>query len=315
MAKKTINRYEHYHGYQPDFLGEHLRVDLPKFDEETIEEFAPLKSGKGFVLDYVNYSVIQHAYRKFPILTAANIDGEKIKAIPRRKIGNNWKLDKRIRRKHQMGSELYRAALSDFDKGHMTKREDVQWGDTDEQAALAAKSTFFYTNAVPQHAKLNQRAWQAVENYILHSEAVTYDVKINMFTGPLLDATDPDFVTPIDEDFIQLPTLFWKVVYFSKDNKNLSRVSFLYGQKDLLEGAGIVPASRAPAPIDDIFMDFEDAKTYQVTTSVLEQLAGFSFPEAEDPYTDDRRPLEMIVEEVSVRGLGGSEIQLPNLVF
>jgi endonuclease G, mitochondrial len=53
--------------------------------------------------------------------------------------------------------ELYSTAHCDFDKGHMVKREDVQWGHSIAVASKAADSTFFYTNAVPQHAKLSQQ--------------------------------------------------------------------------------------------------------------------------------------------------------------
>ncbi|MBK8429509.1 MAG: DNA/RNA non-specific endonuclease [Lewinellaceae bacterium] len=65
-----------------------------------------------------------------------------------------------------MGSSLYSAHKSDFDKGHMTKREDAQWGQSDEEARNGALSTFYYTNAVPQVARLNQQLWRGLEDYI-----------------------------------------------------------------------------------------------------------------------------------------------------
>ena len=61
----------------------------------------------------------------------------------------------------------------------MTRREDVQWGITDEAAQEAADSTFFYPNAVPQHKELNQRIWKRLENYILHTETRKKSLKLS----------------------------------------------------------------------------------------------------------------------------------------
>lgn len=301
-------------GFSANFLGRGLIVDYPTFPESTWEEVAPKLDGTGKILDYYNYSVIQHAGRKLPLVTAANIDGRRIKKILREEVGNNWKFDPRISSDFQLGSKLYASDKSDFDKGHMTKREDVQWGNTEEEAKAAAKATFYYTNSVPQHPSLNRRAWRALEDYILHSKAVKLSRRIIVFTGPLLDENDPDFVTPLDDEFIQVPTLFWKVIYFSRTGKKLYRVSFLYGQKTILEDAGIVHRSRTVAPVETLFMDFEHAKTYQVHTSVIEELTGFTFAEALDPYQDKQKPLEMIVKSVNLRGNEVKEV-IPGMVL
>ena len=98
------------------------------------------------------------------------------------------------------------------------------------------------------------------------------------------------------------------MVYFTKEDGQLYRVCFLYSQGNVLRDSGIVKIIKGdPAPVDQYFMGFDDAKTYQVTTSIIEQLTGFTFPDAVDPYTDDTRPLEMIVKEVEVKGDGGEE--------
>src|SRR6185369_6425672 len=120
------------------------------------------------IANYINYSVVLSRTRKFPFFTASNIDGAKFKKVKRK---DAWRKDKRINEKYQLGKELYGAEKSDFDRGHMTKREDVQWGDSVEEAKLGADSTFFFTNSVPQHAKLNQKIWLNLENYVLHKEA------------------------------------------------------------------------------------------------------------------------------------------------
>ena len=185
-------------GYKSDFLGPQHLVGLPTFPDNVVEELVKHEDGSLHVLDYYKFSVVMHRTRRLPLLTAANIDGSQFLKISRKTVGGNWKYDDRISEKYQFGSNLYKADKSDFDRGHMTKREDVQWGATEEEAKQAAKATFYYTNSVPQHARLNQVAWRKVEDYILHRQAIAFNKLICMFTGPLLEKDDPIFVTPVD---------------------------------------------------------------------------------------------------------------------
>lgn len=293
-----------FQGYQADFLGPQLPVPLPRLNYTLALTVAPVKNATDNVLRYPNYSTIQSASRKLPIVSAANIDGRLFQEITRATVGGGWKKDRRISYNHQLGLELYRAPKSDFDKGHMTKREDVQWGPTPTLAQRAAKHTFYYTNAAPQHKKVNQAIWRNIEDYILHSEATSHSLRINVFTGPVLLEDDPIFVTKVRGQEIQIPTLFWKVIYYTKGNQQLFRVAFLVGQDTVLEEEGIVfprPATRGDLD-SDLFMDFSEADTYQVKTELIEILTGLSFPEAIEVYWD-QRPSKLILQQVSVRGL------------
>jgi endonuclease G len=302
----TVKKKVSTKGYNSNFLGPGHPVELPALPDDVAEALVRRDDGRIHVLDYYNYSVLMHRVRRLPLLTAANIDGRQFLKINRKEVGGHWKYDDRISRAFQLGKNLYEADKSDFDRGHMTKREDVQWGATREAAKKAAKATFYYTNSVPQHARLNQVAWRKIEDYILHRQAVAFNKMICLFTGPLLEKNDPIFVTPVDGGWVQIPCWFWKVVYFTKEDGQLYRVCFLYSQGNVLRDSGIVKVTKGdPAPADEYFMGFDDAKTYQVTTSVIEQLTGFSFPDAVDTYTDDTRPLEMIVKEVEVKGEDG----------
>lgn len=305
---------KNYKGYQPDFLGEHLSVSFPELSEELFNSIAPVKGTKTPILHYINYSVIQSAARKFPILSAANIDGKKFKSITRDKVNGSWKKDKRIDSRHQWGQELYAAPDSHFDKGHMTKREDVQWHRTNTRASLAAKETFYYTNAVPQHKNLNQALWRSIEDFILHDNSIDNSLKINVFTGPALRADDLFFVHKVREQSVQIPSLFWKVIYYVK-NDSLHRVGFLAGQKGVLLREKIVlpPPPVRGEPVD-AFMDFEEADTYQVEVKFIEETTGLTFPDAIDLYWD-LRPTKLIMEEVTLRGIDAKEKKIKGLVF
>jgi len=186
----------------------------------------------------------------------------------------------------------------------MVKREDVQWGKNIKEATTNARITFFYTNAVPQHADLNQKIWRTLEDYILHTETRANDLKISVFTGPVLSKNDPFFVTEVKGQKIKIPTLFWKIIYFTGMDKTLKRVGFLMGQKQLLIDDKVV----IPPPVDEfesigveqeLFTDFEAAETYQVNVQTIENLTQMKFHQAKEPF-EDERPLKLILEETEI---------------
>lgn len=292
-------------GYNIDFL-DHEKVDLPEISDELKSLLISLKKKPAEVeLKYENYSLVMHKERKFAIYTASNIDGKRFQAIPRKEIwpdNDKWYKDNRIRYKEQWGNGFYKSEKSDFDRGHLVKREDAQWGDTKDDAVTGARNTFFYTNAAPQHANLNQGIWRELEDYILHSETKENSLKVCVFTGPVLRDKDPFFVTEVKGKKIKLPTLFWKVVYYVDHNDELKRVAFLIGQEKLLVEDGIVEEPvdsdlEVIEAVDELFTDFEDAETYQVNIKTVERLTQLKFPHATEPYTDDRN-LKQIIKKV-----------------
>jgi len=176
-----MSQFKNYFGYQKNFLSK--PVPLPKLSKSQEDDLAPVKDNDDATANYINYSVQLSASRRFPFFSASNINGKLFRKLSRE---DKWRIDERVHKEHQWGPELYRAQKSDFDRGHMTKREDVQWGHSVMAATKAADSTFFYSNAVPQHARLNQRIWRLLEDYILHAETKEHGLKICVFTGPVL---------------------------------------------------------------------------------------------------------------------------------
>ena len=305
-----------FKGYQEDFLGKDFNVSLPKLSDEDKDFVAPVKNQPDNILHYHNFSLVQHAVRKFPFFTAANIDGKRFVSLKRSDVfesgRDRWLKDRRIQLNHQWGNELYKAAKSDFDKGHMTKREDVQWGKNAKTARRGAQSTFYYTNAVPQREELNREVWRMLENYILHDETVGHDLKINLLTGPVLRDEDPIFVTTVREEKIRIPSLFWKVIYFVKPGGDLHRVAFLVGQENLLLKHNIVEAPERSRGFQDPFSDFKLGDTYQVKSAYIEKITGLKLPEAKDPFVDPR-PSKLLMEQVNLRSLSGPKTVINGL--
>jgi endonuclease G len=292
--------YKLFNGFDTKFFNDQhisVNIDLPTVNGERFEDIATINDSQNNVLNYVNYSVQLSSSRKFPIYTAANIDGTLFKKASR---SNNWRKDERAK-EFQWGQELYSAAKSDFDKGHMTKREDVQWGETPGIAQIAADSTFFYSNAVPQHKDLNQKIWRSLEDYILHTETKKNNLKVCVFTGPVLSSNDPTFVTEVNDQKIKIPIMFWKVVYYPKNDGNIYRVGFMMSQNRLLIEHNIVlePELEVATDEDLLFMQFDDAETYQVNVSLIEQISELNLFAAIDSYTDTRSK-KLVLKEIDI---------------
>lgn len=280
-----------FNGYNEDFILK-KKVSLPILNEDQSADLVTDDKGNN-IIKYINYSLQQSVSHKFPFYTATNIDGKAFKKISRQ---GSWRKDPRVSKSLQLGRELYRASKSDFDRGHMTKREDVQWGDTYGIALNAAKSTFFYTNAVPQHKDLNQDIWRSLEDYILHTEASPNELRICVFTGPVLSHSNPYFVTPINGTQLQIPVIFWKVVVFQKEDQQLYRVGFMMSQNKLLLENHIIEQLETDS---QLFMAFADADTYQVNISLIEEMTGLKLPQAINPYTDTRGT-KLVLQEIDI---------------
>lgn len=303
--------------YQTDFLNTHA-VETPTLSTEEKKKFSHAKLDVSqYFLPYQNFSVLQNPFRKFPYYSAVNIDGKHFYKLKRASIfegSERWAKDDRIPPETQWGNALYNAEKYDFDKGHLAKREDVQWGNDKEKARLAARSTFYYTNAVPQVSKLNRGVWKQIENYILHHEVIKNHRKICLFSGPVFREDDPIFLKTVNDEHVRLPYLFWKVVYYVVDEK-LYRAGFLTSQLRQMQKKRIVkPVSRGEGVRrNSHFNRFKDAETYQVTVSFIEKMSGLSFQEAEEMFQKER-PEQIILSRVNVRNSVHERVSLETVV-
>jgi endonuclease G, mitochondrial len=276
-------------GYRKNFLGKDYLVKPPVLNSKQEKDLVRYEQDK-YVLNYVHYSVVMSKMRRFAYYTAVNIDGTKWQNNPR---NGRWKKDNRI--KEQFGNELYSAPRSNFDKGHLVRREDPEWGDI-ETAIKAGESTFVYPNCVPQHKRLNREIWEELENNILHKGAIGHQLKISVFTGPVLLDSDGVFISKVNSREVKIPNLFWKIVTWVKTDGNLYAVGFVQSQEKFLVEEGIITKPIMPSLTgnsnfsdDDIFehLKFSDGNTYQVRIEEIEILTGlkFDWPGIIKPYT------------------------------
>lgn len=204
-------------GYEASFL-DGWGIPLPTDTGDAVQDMRRLRrGGSGVELKYRNFSVVMSTARRMPLLTAANINGEESRSIPRI---STWSFDGRLDKEDQWGDELY--ASNALDRGHMVRREDPVWG-TLQIARQANEDTFHFTNSCPQMAGVNQRTWVGLENYILRN-AKADRMRVNVFTGPFFRENDLEYRGA------RIPSAFWKVVAIVTEDGRPSATAYKVDQ-------------------------------------------------------------------------------------
>ena len=233
-------------GYREDFLTGFV-VSLP--DTTAIaEDVLPVPESVGSRLDYEHFSVVMSKSRRLALFTAVNIDGSASVSVPRG--GDPWAFDGRIPEEAQAGDELY--ADNDFDRGHLVRREDPNWGPT---ASVANRDTFHFTNCAPQLFVFNQRTWLSLEDYILANTRRVGE-RATVFTGPVFRPNDPVYRG------VAIPLAYWKVVAFIHDDGRPSASAYMIDHDVDLDAQSLL---------------FGAFKTYQRSVLSIESLTKLDF--------------------------------------
>ena len=301
-------------GYQPDFLsGINLRLPILTAAQKKLR--APLeKDPKQFELKYTHFSIVVNKSRKFAFFVATNIDGSLWNAKIKDRI--TFAKDDNILKEYQVGDELYdfykSRSNNDFDKGHIAKFQDPQWGDV-VAIKQAADETMKYSNCLPQHHTLNRGAWKSLEDYIVKKftkEDGEDGRKVSVFAGPVLLSSDPFYIDLINGKPLQIPCHFFKVVVYRNKADKLTTVAFIMSQENILRKYNFVvdqkqdirgfTVTKEKAAVD-FFEDFTTGEPYQVRIDFVEQVTGlkFNLDKVLQPYTK-QESTEIIYKRVEV---------------
>lgn len=239
-------------GYDERFLGSTVPLPLPT--DPTV---------KTVVLPYTHFSVVFRPDRRLAAATAVAIDGVKLVDVDR---NDDWRFDPRLPESQQSGDPIYKN--NPLDRGHLVRRLDPVWGATAE-AKMANSDTFHYTNAAPQMDIFNQgkELWQGLENFLLN-HAADFDRKLTVFTGAVLEDSDPPYRG------IQVPLRFWKVAAFMQDGQLASTAYVLDQSPDLTRDAAqraLAEAAKAgnPPPLGAF-------RTFQVPVTDVAEITGLN---------------------------------------
>lgn len=231
--------YENRPGYDPEFLG--FEAPFPRLTNVTRPKAFPLPGVSGnsrFELKYHHYSILFNKDRKLAF--AAGVNYDPTAPVQFQREGNDkWFYDPRVQPEEELqaGEDLY--VGNPLDRGHLVRRADAAWGDTEEEAKLANDDTFHFTNCSPQHEITNQgkvdkappglRLWGKLEDHVA-SQGKKNKRRLSVFNGPVFRSTDRKYRG------VKLPKEFWKVVVFADDTGEPAAAAFVLTQKELIQG-------------------------------------------------------------------------------
>jgi endonuclease G, mitochondrial len=263
-------------GYNADFLGVNIKLPQPKKILE--KQIARLKNNQT-ELKYFKHSVIFNAVTKMPLISAVNVEGDEDQRLDNSKRKDDWLRDKRIDIECQLTDKFY--AGSNFDKGHMSRFEDANWGSTKKEALRNGIYTCFYTNACPQVVDLNRAGglWGKLEKAILEKGIKIEEGKlarITVFNGPIFD---PDK----DRIFkgVVIPMQYYKVVLWLDNDEQLRATAFKLSQETKVDHIKFDESMR----IDEEALDINKYvvfKNYQLSIKKLGQLTNIDFEHLEE---------------------------------
>jgi endonuclease G, mitochondrial len=254
--------YSKRKGYNPNFLDKEHPVALPRLSKGLESAVTKLETPEGdneYILHYFNYSVVMNKKRRFAIYSAANVSAaQRFKKLGRP--NDVWRFDPRIPQEAQVGESYY--ASNNFDRGHLTRREDLEFGATISDAFSSAQDTLHFTNCTPQHHSFNttRQIWGKIEYHVLEDSILKGNYNAQVFTGCIFDDADPEYRK------IQYPVQFWKIAVALNSDGNLFATAYLASQAEVIMQKGIEA---------DVL--FAPLKTFQVKISEIERLTGLTF--------------------------------------
>lgn len=263
----TALTYTDRTGYEPAFLKPGKldgRVFLPTLSKQLERDATRLVAdAKAYVLRYHRYSAVMHRSRRFAIYSAANVDYSGRFVMPRPK--DRWLFDPRIPIEGQVGAALYEN--NQLDRGHLTRREDMEFGKTRAEALARAADTNHWTNCTPQHARFNgsRQLWQGIERHILENAIDPDQFRAQVITGPVFDAKDPVLSGFPDSPY---PLRYWKVVAAIDASGKLFATAYVLDQRGVIDQYGLRGAPEIP---------FKPYKTFQTTIAEVERLTKLTF--------------------------------------
>ena len=250
-------------GYKDDFLGAGHKIALPEAGlalQSDVLQPPGLPDGE-VVVPYINYSLLMSINTKQALYSAANVDLDKMQKVPSKK-GRNWFVDRRVGRENQLSNYSYQGSL--WDRGHLTRRTAVTWGEDADFATKASNDSCAYTNACMQHKNFNEDEWRAVETLVSEFMGAR---KLTVITGPIFTRSDRHFTREFEDFPVRVPSGFWKIVSYVDDSAELKTQAYVFFQD--------LPTIRSPKARSRLRL-----KNMQVTTTEVAQWTGLEFDQA-----------------------------------
>ncbi|MED1795739.1 DNA/RNA non-specific endonuclease [Brevibacillus nitrificans] len=208
-------------GYDPFFLNEKHPIPLPVPQGRVASEALY----GGAVFDFTHFSIVMNQRTRFALFSAACVDI--LRATPVTRDNSSWHFDERIGEENQVGPEYY--AQNDYDKGHLTRRRDICWGERRE-AEKANYDSFCYANIALQHHHFNTGVWNCLEDWVI--QRLQEAKRLVILTGPIHKDDDEEYCGVHGDPgcAVRIPFGFWKSVLYINEQQQISCLSFLIRQ-------------------------------------------------------------------------------------
>ena len=277
VEKKLVfdPKYSKRAGYKETFLT--IKVPLPDVVPSRKKEL--LKDGSApLVLKYHHYSLVMNKARRLQMWSAVNVDYTPAKRRKSRdEFGTDtWVPDPRIAGELQIEDQQLYDPAKKFDRGHIVRREDTAWGDTEQEEIFANSDSFHWTNCTPQHEQFNRAMfqfhglWGQLENHI-QSQAKNVGQRMSIFAGPILNNAK-DISHDFGGGLMRVPARFWKILIVTEDantsQPKLRAYGFVLDQRPAIKKFGLEKFSPG------------DMETFQVAIDDITEDAGVVFPKA-----------------------------------
>ncbi len=262
-------------GYDPNFLSIGLPLDPVYARLKNENAVAPLLDGSGHELKYWHFSSLVHKQRRFPLMTAVNIDGNRLIHPGKRK--DTWRQDARLDPKYQPDDEFYVRTRAQekvfFSRGHLVRLLDPCWGATQAESKRGMEDSFHFTNAAPQHQAYNDLDWGNLEDYVL-DKAQGSEKRLTVFTGPIFRDSDPLYGRKRKGGPWQIPLSFWKIAVLQKNDDHIAAAAFIIGQTEYVRALyeARVFSGLKPYTIDEL-----RSRKIQTTITAVEDATGLDF--------------------------------------
>lgn len=285
VEKEDNMDYAAYKGYDENFMG--VKVTLPKVSKikNTIAKFKD--NAQKFILTYQYYSSVHSALRKMPVYSAINVEGNPALRKDEEERVDVWLRDNRIEYELQLTDAYY--SKSGFDKGHLSRREDADWGPTAAKAKEFADLTCMYTNACPQVPELNRSnksgLWGMLEKVILEKGVKKEEgrsSRISVFNGPVFKENDKAYKG------VMIPMQFWKIIVWLNEADKLKATAFMLSQEELVGDINF-----------DEELQFDQVKEfaeYQCSISEIEKLTKLDFGTLKKVDTYDKKNIKALTK-------------------
>jgi len=296
-TKSVLEEFDK-NGFDEQFLiAGQVKLPLLPADHDLFNEH--------IIIPHQNLSIYFNKQRKLALYTACNFD--KVAFIKMARSDSFREDEENVKSEQQLGDGFYKSETNDkssssnfFDRGHLIARRYNQWGKTAAEARAGERDTYFFTTIHPQVGELNQEQWESLEDFIIAQGSL--DVKcVSVIAGALFTANDPiatyeDFFDK-SEKTIQVPIVFWKIVYYVVDNE-LRRIAFLMSQKNRLKKLDMVtfPKDIGKLVADPFDQLGDPLKTFVVKSDLIASACNLTFTAAKEIY-DKEEPLEVVIDD------------------